>query len=148
MLICISDYADWVEFCLNMVLQIYKCTVQTWSRLISNRMRPLSLCSRILQTPFPRSFHSPSTNRYSLARFSSSTFSSSSPVFTSIFSGSGTTGSKKIWESSPSWGQNKTNVRYPGMSLHPSWDKTKARYLYPEMGVKKRWRWKRAKIKW
>lgn len=112
MLICISDYADRVEFCLNMVLQIYKCTAQTWSRLISNRMRPLSLCSRILQTPFPRSFHSPSTNRYSLARFSSSTFSSSSPVFTSIFSGSGTTGSKKIWESSPSWGQNKTNVTY------------------------------------
>lgn len=117
MLICISDYADWVEFCLNMVLQIYKCTAQTWSRLISNRMRPLSLCSRILQTPFPRSFHSPSTNRYSLARFSSSTFSSSSPVFTSIFSGSGTTGSKKIWESSPSWGQNKTNVTYPGMRV-------------------------------
>jgi len=61
-------------------------TFSVFSRRISRRILPLVLCLSSLIGPSPRSFHSPSTNRYDLDLASKSTSSFSSPDATSTFS--------------------------------------------------------------
>ena len=91
---------------MSAVTQWFAATFFTWSRRITKRARLLSLTKSSRAVPTPRSFHaSPSLvlpQRKSFARCSKRTSSSSSPVLTSIWSGSCTTGSKWMPTSSSS----------------------------------------------